>query len=59
MQHARFKPHAEGRTCSPVQRLDFRGRATKGIPKDYQSRDPEGSTRKDRIKGNQDRRDGN
>ena len=27
MQRARFKSHAEGRTCNPVQRPDFRGRA--------------------------------
>ena len=27
MQHARFKPHAKERTCNPVQRPDFRGRA--------------------------------
>ena len=49
MQHAMFQPHAEERTCNPVQRPDFCGRATKGTPKDYKSRDPEGSIRKDTI----------
>ena len=27
MQHARFKLHAEERTCNPVQRPNFRGLA--------------------------------
>jgi hypothetical protein len=36
MQHARIKPYACQRTCNPVQRPDFRCRATKETPKGYQ-----------------------
>ena len=32
MQPARFKLHAEERTCNPVQRPNFRGQGTKKEP---------------------------
>jgi hypothetical protein len=32
MQTARFKLHAEERTCNPVQRPNFRGQGTKKEP---------------------------
>jgi hypothetical protein len=54
MQHARFKPHARERTCNPVQRPNFRGRATRGTkrnPKDHHARGPQGQPGKTELRG--------
>ena len=43
MQQARFKLHAEERTCNPVQRPNFRGGGAKGDPRKL-SQPPEGES---------------
>ena len=53
MQPARFKLHAEERTCNPVQRPNFRGRVTKKEPqKTISPRGLESPAREDRIERN-------
>jgi hypothetical protein len=41
MHPARFKLHAEERTCSPVQRPNFRGQGTKKEPQKTKTISPE------------------
>ena len=53
MQPARFKLHAEERTCNPVQRPNFRGQGTKKEPqKTISPRGLESPAREDRIERN-------
>ena len=53
MQPARFKLHAEERTCNPVQRPNLRGQETKKEPqKTISPRGLESPAREDRIERN-------
>jgi hypothetical protein len=53
MQPARFKLHAEERTCNPVQRPNFRGQGTKKEPqKTISPRGLESPARENRIERN-------
>ena len=53
MQPARFKLHAEERTCNPVQRPNFRGQGTKKEPqKTISPHGLESPAREDRLERN-------
>ena len=53
MQPARFKLHAEERTCNPVQRPNFRGQGKRKEPQKTSSpRGLESPAREDRIERN-------
>ena len=53
MQPARFKLHAEERTCSPVQRSNFRGQAREEPRQTISPKIPKVQIRKDRGRGTQ------
>ena len=56
MQPARFKLHAEERTCNPIETPNFRGRGTKKEPqKTIGPRGLQSPAREDRIERNQGR----